>query len=572
MGKSSLADMLNHDGQVLFSRLASFGNVFDVLGTKSELYGRVAQIGNSPVGQGGTVEIPDDYTTKTLNVDIQVNGNWVVDEKLKLMVVRLTAFGGAPYIDNEKRLSVAIDKEFQSINAQTMDGFIYPNKFDSDFVSHISSSRTNHDLKGGICVSDSTGEEWFRKFMPSMNGAESLYGKLVRAGLLNAELVFMAKPGNMRFVFKVVQGPQFGQNDKFRCGITAISTMDSMLREHGICISTDGKNIVYSSDSFDEPVKYSYDFKTGKIGNLNLNTVAKLCDSNKEGGYYSYSYKQEQAYVRFFVLPEKKLEAEQVLGQSLPEELTKTNGITVTYNSPTQIGNLTSWSGRKLEELKQLYANKNPSISGKIGTYPVARRTEPIEYGEVTIPWPCYVRPSNSGINDTLVTSYQGVKAFYNGASGVAKKVKNRELTEEEINSYINEYKTHGPVKIKMHKDVAEYVQAAFNDIFNYYGSDIIVAVPSATCITSVKRDNGSIKSSAHNTGRAIDFDYDGEPNSNKNDNREVPEGSISDFWNRKNDTTKAFLAIMEAHGSLWGGKTKTFNAGAPDYMHFQWA
>lgn len=330
MAKSSLTTLTQTDGMVEFGRLSAF-NAFEVLGSKSEFYGRISQIGNSPVGglMSETQIIPDDYSTTDMNLNLQTNGNWVIDQNLKLMKVRMTAFGGTPFINKDDKLCIATDKECTNINAQVKNGIIFPNTIDSDTIGFLG-NRQNGDVLAGIYLNPSTGQEWFDKFFQGFSSGGQEYVKLLGAGLLHAEVVFENGPSSARrFVMKVVQGPVYSENDKFRCGITAISCGDPNMQKVGIALKCQGYGQLYKDNKTTLPENYTYNFKNGQVMGLNLKKLAALVDSKPIEASLSYEYTQAHAYVRLFILPENQSKATTLLGVPIPEDLTKTNGIKV---------------------------------------------------------------------------------------------------------------------------------------------------------------------------------------------------------------------------------------------------
>jgi hypothetical protein len=114
------------------------------------------------------------------------------------------------------------------------------------------------------------------------------------------------------------------------------------------------------------------------------------------------------------------------------------------------------------------------------------------------------------------------------------------------------------PVKsIRIHKLVADRLEAALNDIINHYGEDIESVAPGA-CVYdgsyNFRKTRNSSSQSVHSWGIAIDFD------AAKNQlNTKAPAARLSQA------IYKPFLDILEHHGFLSLGRRSN-----KDWMHVQ--
>lgn len=110
---------------------------------------------------------------------------------------------------------------------------------------------------------------------------------------------------------------------------------------------------------------------------------------------------------------------------------------------------------------------------------------------------------------------------------------------------------------IRIHELVADRLEAALNDIIDYYGDDIETIAPGA-CVYdgsyNFRKTRNSSSQSIHSWGLAIDFDA-----SNNQLKTKAPNARLSQ------DVYKPFLDILEHHGFLSLGRNSN-----KDWMHVQ--
>lgn len=110
---------------------------------------------------------------------------------------------------------------------------------------------------------------------------------------------------------------------------------------------------------------------------------------------------------------------------------------------------------------------------------------------------------------------------------------------------------------IRIHKLVADRLEAALNDVINHYGEDIEKVAPGA-CVYdgsyNYRKTTGGSSYSVHSWGVAIDFDA-----ANNSYSMHEPNARLS------KPEYKPFLDIFEAHGFHWLGRRNDY-----DWMHGQ--
>lgn len=110
---------------------------------------------------------------------------------------------------------------------------------------------------------------------------------------------------------------------------------------------------------------------------------------------------------------------------------------------------------------------------------------------------------------------------------------------------------------IRVHKLVADRLEAALKDIINHYGEDIETVAPGA-CIYDgsyyFRTSRGSSSTSIHSWGLALDFDA-----ANNAMKTSAPKARLSQ------DIYKPFFNILEHHGFLSLGRRGNY-----DWMHVQ--
>lgn len=110
---------------------------------------------------------------------------------------------------------------------------------------------------------------------------------------------------------------------------------------------------------------------------------------------------------------------------------------------------------------------------------------------------------------------------------------------------------------IRIHKLVADRLEAALNDIVNHYGDDIATVAP-AICkydgSYNFRQSRNSSSQSVHSWGLAMDFDA-----ANNTMKMSAPKARLSQ------DIYKPFFDIMEYHGFLSLGRRGNY-----DWMHVQ--
>lgn len=602
MPKSSLQDIVGVDGLVQVARNLDYKIVFDTLGTKTESYGRITQIGMGPNGQqSGYLDQrwADDYNTSELNgLDLKVDGNWVIDKSLKLVNVRLSLVGGAPYKDKDDKACIGADPSNDNINAKEMNGFIFPNVVNDDFVKYIKGVRDDASLMGGISLNGKVGQEWFAKFFDGFSEDGTEYLKLVKANALNAEVIFEKNSTtSTRFVFKVIKSDSMSDTDQYRASLTAINCGDPNLRNVGFNLCTESGVEIYGNQNkyFGS---YSYNTKTGKLGNLGIDS---LSSNFKDANVERYKFKQPSAFIRLFVLEENRAAAEKAIGKTLPEDLLKTNGTKLVQQVITDIGESHAYSNLKLDELRVKYAGKKITPSGKPAQMTLAQfksQNKKAVYTLnmddlvwVSIPYPCnvqHVYKGNVSGGMRIISSYTGIKEFIHpsGYNASSERLRNREFTDEEIARFCQEYRSNGGCKILMNKYCAASAQAFFNDLGNFFGDDIILALPSMCAITCCYAKREGAKG-VHPWAYGIDFDYGHEPvspnpkiitNDNRNCNRTkhegVQRGWPSILWTEykiDNGFMKPVVELIHHYKMRWGGLQPWHGVGGYDLMHFDW-
>lgn len=123
--------------------------------------------------------------------------------------------------------------------------------------------------------------------------------------------------------------------------------------------------------------------------------------------------------------------------------------------------------------------------------------------------------------------------------------------------NYPLKYEGNRVKAIRVHKLVADRLEAALNDIINHYGDDIETVAPGA-CVYdgsyNFRKSRSSSSQSVHSWGVAIDFDA-----SNNQLKTKAPSARLSQ------PIYKAFFDILEYHGFLSLGRRQN-----SDWMHVQ--
>jgi hypothetical protein len=149
-------------------------------------------------------------------------------------------------------------------------------------------------------------------------------------------------------------------------------------------------------------------------------------------------------------------------------------------------------------------------------------------------------------------------KKLRSGSSIFGKAGCESELVSVKVPSNYPLYYGNTRVKsIRIHKLVADRLEAALNDIINHYGDDIEIVAP-AICkydgSYNFRNSRNSSSQSVHSWGLALDFDAE-----NNTMKMSAPKARLSQ------DIYKPFFDIMEYHGFLSLGRR-----GDYDWMHVQ--
>lgn len=179
-----------------------------------------------------------------------------------------------------------------------------------------------------------------------------------------------------------------------------------------------------------------------------------------------------------------------------------------------------------------------------------------------------------AGADNLLVQKYIDKPIQFTKVSYKANPVKQSELRSEKSifgkagdesnlvavkvpENYPLKYEGRSVKTIRIHKLVADRLEAALKDIINHYGSDIETVAPGA-CIYdgsyNFRKTRNSSSQSVHSWGVAIDFDA-----SNNQLKTKAPSARLSQ------PIYKPFWDILEHHGFLSLGRRQN-----SDWMHTQ--
>lgn len=568
-------------GRVAIGKGIDYSGVFEVLG--ADTVKRATVIGDSSAN-GVQAQGNSQYENGTIdNINFGMNGNWGTDTQYKLVKLRLGAFGGAPYEANEK-VFIASDPSGHDLNQGAGNGFIFPNEFNVDRIEALGTSSQGVECRGGISINASMGQAWLSKFigdnMVSFSEGGNEFQTLMDKYLIHAEIVFKtgANSGE-RIVMAVIPGDRITNEDQFRAAVTAICCADSIIERGGLKLFVEDNKQIYGNTDNKLIVPYTYDNKKGVISGLSVSKLQELASSNKLGGSLQYKFTQPDIFVRFFITEENYSSACAVIGKQIPPDIKQVNGSAAVQRvtSSVNAGDVEAYSGStQVEEIWNRIKDKPLSFSGNADLCKYPRGPRAIyrnahqgekcnvqEIGQVTIPWPCYVRCLNH-INagkrwPGVVGGYCGPKEFFNGGAGASSKIRARKFTSDELKRIEEQYNAAGKVKLMVNGKFEALLQAWFNDIAAFYGSDIMVLLPPMCCITgeySVKHATNS----AHRFAMGFDFDYDNEPYAAK-----PPSTSI--FWKERDRIMKPLREITKHYKMRWGGESPW--GGKYDLMHF---
>lgn len=585
MPKSSLADAISQSsGRLQIGRSLDFSGVFETLGATSS--DRITHFGaSSGADASGSFK-----TEEISGLSLQSEGQWVTDQSLKLVKLRMTTFGSCPYEyqdpqTGETQIAMAVDNTWSTKgDTETQMGFFssgcgFPRQITSSTISTLENKfGASAPIKAGVAIMLDMGRAYLKRFFqdPTFSWNDRDIGILQSRGLLQAEIIFpTSSSGGKRIVLPVIDNGGNGGSIAYRLDFTlpthSLPEMIGICGHYIVVDSADGKGKKKLFQDYKAPFSGKIDEKTSAIAGLTVSSLNKMISNGQMSAYQNT--KDVDVYCRLFVRPEDKSKAEQMLGHAIPEAFTQVNGsasfmnATAAIESSTEVSSLSGTGSQIRNQIAERYQNKIPttfssSSDNKLLNYDkthASMKSNVTKFALVTVPWPvdCSNRPENCD-------GYTGIKEFSN-----LSKLRSGSYSKEELDSFVQEYNSRGRVKIKVNPDFQDVIQSWFNDVYKVYGNDIMLALPPLCKISCVYRQKSSTAAnSRHLWAAAIDFDAEHEKYASKSDASALNDAMSTSILKAEQERLmKPLLEISNHYNVKWGGNFSKI----VDYMHFQW-
>lgn len=420
-----------------------------------------------------------------------------------------------------------------------------------------------------------SGDEYLKYFYKGYGFKKDHFKSLADRYLLQAEVIVPLNQSTGKVILLKVMG--FSPRDLIDI-CSCICALDEMKDLFGSLNGQYGRGIS-NKDWYSLKPKFLYhDSKynplTGEIGTFGPSYVDKIKKfANKLTRWKTFGCdaptgEKAKFFVRFYVDPSNRAEAEKLLGFKLPDDFCKTkfakNTTDASPEEKTQIPiNIQVDTTGLSEKEKQIIAKK-PIINIPKGGYPKVSKDSIDIISRDTLYSAGGAKPLGENSPDTILK----LTAVHvpDGYPMVAQKWKHN---REGIKHY--GLKDGDKVtKIYVHESVAARLKNALNDVVKHYGAENMEElIPSAcrfTCSYRTRSDSGR-----HERGLAIDLNAcQNQPYSNSFWKGTKTEKELEEL--RKKTTFDdpiyaPFLAIMKAHG--WenlGQRLRNYG----DWMHFE--